>query len=123
MESLINQAFNHVDTIGPLVMEGHYDLVGPNNEIILPGLWEKVIEPDWTVTMHLWPMPEPEGEESRAAQGNTRSVPSSTSKFSPKSPAEAPKPRKAKAHRKARTFPRKWDAAPCKHEAKEEDIG
>ena len=43
--------------------EGHYDLIGPNNEIILPGVWETVIEPDWTITMHMWPMPEPKEEE------------------------------------------------------------
>ena len=50
----------HVDVIGPHVAEGHYDLIGPNNEIILPGVWDTVIEPDWTITMHMWPMPEKE---------------------------------------------------------------
>ena len=63
MEDLIRQAFLHVDIIGPHVAEGHYDLIGPNNEIILPGVWETVIEPDWTITMHMWPMPEPKAEE------------------------------------------------------------
>lgn len=63
MEDLIRQAFLHVDIIGPHVAEGHYDLIGPNNEIILPGVWETVIEPDWTITMHMWPMPEPPKEE------------------------------------------------------------
>lgn len=42
--------------IGPHVQAGHYDLIGPNGEIILPAIWEKVIEPDWSVTMHMWPM-------------------------------------------------------------------
>lgn len=59
MEDLIRQAFLHVDIIGPHVAEGHYDLVGPNGDIILPRVWENVIEPDITVTMHLWPLPEP----------------------------------------------------------------
>src|SRR5579862_9182392 len=59
MEELIKQAFLHVDVIGPHVHEGHYDLVGPNGEIILPQVWETMIEPDWAVTMHMWPMPEP----------------------------------------------------------------
>ncbi|MCJ1449421.1 MAG: hypothetical protein MMC23_009941 [Stictis urceolatum] len=63
MEDLIKQAFLHVDIIGPHVAEGHYDLIGPNNEIILPAVWETVIEPDWTITMHMWPMPEPKPEE------------------------------------------------------------
>ena len=44
--------------IGPHVAEGHYDLVGPNGDIILPQVWETVVEPDWTITMHMWPIPE-----------------------------------------------------------------
>jgi hypothetical protein len=56
MEELIKQAFLHVDVIGPHVQEGHYDLVGPDGEIILPAVWEKVIQPDWAITMHMWPM-------------------------------------------------------------------
>lgn len=59
MEDLIRQAFLHVEVIGPHVAEGHYDLVGPNGEIILPQVWETMIEPDWIITMHMWPMPEP----------------------------------------------------------------
>lgn len=62
MEELIRQAFLHVEIIGPHVAEGHYDLVGPNGEIILPQVWETMIEPDWTITMHMWPMPEPPAE-------------------------------------------------------------
>lgn len=58
MEDLIRQAFLHVDVIGQHVADGHYDLVGPNGDIILPQVWETVIEPDWTITMHMWPMPE-----------------------------------------------------------------
>jgi hypothetical protein len=56
MEELIKQAFLHVEVIGPHVQEGHYDLIGPNGEIILPSVWEKVVEPDWAITMHMWPM-------------------------------------------------------------------
>lgn len=58
MEELIRQAFLHIEVIGPHVAEGHYDLVGPNGDIILPQVWETVIEPDWTITMHMWPIPE-----------------------------------------------------------------
>lgn len=61
MEALIKQAFEHVDSLGPHVQEGHYDLVGPNGEIVLPQVWEHMIEPDWAVTMHMWPMPENNG--------------------------------------------------------------
>lgn len=59
MEELIRQAFLHVEVIGPHVAEGHYDLIGPNGDIILPQIWDTVVEPDWTVTMHMWPIPEP----------------------------------------------------------------
>jgi hypothetical protein len=59
MEELIRQAFVHVEIIGPHVAEGHYDLVGPNGKIILPQIWETMIEPDWAITMHMWPVPEP----------------------------------------------------------------
>ncbi|EHK97913.1 putative TPR repeat protein oca3 [Glarea lozoyensis 74030] len=59
MEELIKQAFLHVEVIGPHVADGHYDLIGPNGEIILPQVWETMIEPDWSITMHMWPMPEP----------------------------------------------------------------
>ena len=63
MEYLIKEAFLHIDVIGPHVAEGHYDLVGPHNEIIMPSVWETVIEPNWEITMHLWPIPEPKEEE------------------------------------------------------------
>ncbi|XXH01223.1 hypothetical protein Hte_007577 [Hypoxylon texense] len=65
MEDLIKQAFLHVDVIGPHVQAGHYDLVGPSGEIILPQVWEKVVEPDWVVTMHMWPMDRPPAPRPR----------------------------------------------------------
>ncbi|KAL9123081.1 MAG: hypothetical protein Q9187_000358 [Circinaria calcarea] len=68
MEDLIRQAFLHVDIIGPHVAEGHYDLVGPNGEIILPQVWETMVEPEWTITMHMWPMPEPPKEEPKVVE-------------------------------------------------------
>lgn len=58
MEGLIKQAFLHVDLIGQHVQEGHYDLCGPDGEIILPQVWETMIQPDWEISMHMWPMPE-----------------------------------------------------------------
>jgi hypothetical protein len=30
-------------------------LVSQSGEIILPMTWESLIEPGWTITMHLWP--------------------------------------------------------------------
>jgi hypothetical protein len=59
MESLILQAFLHVEPIGKQVADGHYDLIGPDNEIILPQVWETMVKPDMSISMHMWPMPEP----------------------------------------------------------------
>jgi len=56
MEELIRMAFLHIDVLAPNVAAGQYDLVGPNGEIILPELWETTIEPDWAITMHMWPI-------------------------------------------------------------------
>ncbi|KAL2070966.1 hypothetical protein VTL71DRAFT_13992 [Oculimacula yallundae] len=69
MQELINGAFLNVDVIGPYVREGHYDLVGPNEEIILPGVWATMIEPDWAVTMHMWPISEPPSLSSKSGHG------------------------------------------------------
>lgn len=66
MEYLIKEAFVHVDGIGAHVADGHYDLLGPQGEIILPHVWETVIEPDWTITMHMWPMTEEKEEDALA---------------------------------------------------------
>ena len=63
MEELIRQAFLHIEVIGPHVAEGHYDLIGPNGDIILPQVWETVVEPDWAITMHMWPIPEKPKED------------------------------------------------------------
>ncbi|KAI8651414.1 C2H2-type domain-containing protein [Fusarium keratoplasticum] len=55
MEDLIKQSFPQVEVVGPHVMEGRYDLIGPDSEIILPSVWEKVVQPDWAITMRMWP--------------------------------------------------------------------
>jgi len=55
MEDLINSTSLHVEGIGPQVKEGHYDLVGPDGTIILPQIWESLIEPGWKVSQHMWP--------------------------------------------------------------------
>lgn len=55
MESLILQAFKHIADLGPLVAEGRYDLVGPDQEIILPQIWETMVKPDMSIEMKMWP--------------------------------------------------------------------
>ena len=52
----------HVDDIGERVALGHFDLVGPEGEIILPRVWEDSVEPGWSITMHMWPMAEKKTE-------------------------------------------------------------
>ena len=67
MEYLIKEAFLHVADLGPHVAGGQYDLLGPKDEIIMPSIWESVIEPGWEITMHMWPIPEPpEGGDALA---------------------------------------------------------
>lgn len=56
MEDLIKQAFIQVDVLGPHVTAGRYDLFGPDGEIVLPSVWERVIQPDWAITMKMWPI-------------------------------------------------------------------
>ena len=66
MEYLIKEAFVYIETIGPQVADGRYDLVGPYGEIIMNHVWEALIQPGWEITMHLWPMQELPAEEALA---------------------------------------------------------
>ena len=87
MEELIREAFVHVDIIGPHIAEGHYDLIDSNGKIILPSAWEKNIKPDSTISMHLWPMPEPKAEEIPGTQApKTPAIPASKEKKKPSTP-------------------------------------
>jgi hypothetical protein len=61
MDMLIQQAFLHIDVIGQHVHDGHFDLIGPDGEIILPQVWETMIKPDTFIEMKMWPMPEKKG--------------------------------------------------------------
>jgi hypothetical protein len=62
MEDIIRQALLHIETIGPQVVEGHFDLIGPNGDIILPQVWEMMVEPGWDVTMRMWSVSELPGQ-------------------------------------------------------------
>jgi hypothetical protein len=73
MEELIKQAFLHVDVVGQQVQEGYYDLVAPDGEIILPSVWEKVVQPDLSITMRMWPlerMPRPQTPSGTMRSGD-----------------------------------------------------
>jgi len=64
MEALINQEFLYVDVLGEHVQEGHYDLMGPDGEIFLPQVWDALVKPGMSITMHMWPIPE-DSQKSR----------------------------------------------------------
>ncbi|KAG9950878.1 hypothetical protein KCU85_g3309, partial [Aureobasidium melanogenum] len=68
METLIRQAFVNIERIGPHVANGHYHLLGPNNEIILPQVWDIVVQPGWDIKMQLWPLP-PDPLEEKVNNG------------------------------------------------------
>ncbi len=53
---MINQAFLHVDVLKPHVQKGRYEIVGPTGEIILPSVWEHIIQPGDALTMIMWPI-------------------------------------------------------------------
>lgn len=55
MQNVIKQAFAHAEEIGPQIEEGHYDLVGPDGDTILPHLWSTTVQPGWRVSIHVWP--------------------------------------------------------------------
>lgn len=77
MEDLIKQAFLHVDNIGPHVQAGHYDLLGPDGEIILPAVWDKTVQPGWQINMVMWPVDKSplEGQPSARAMRSPRGGP------------------------------------------------
>lgn len=56
MEETLNKAFTNVENTGPDVEAGHYDLVGPDDTIMLPSLWEYFIRPGMFIRMRMWPM-------------------------------------------------------------------
>ncbi|KAI9875203.1 MAG: hypothetical protein M1830_008767 [Pleopsidium flavum] len=70
MDDLIKRAFLHGEDIGRHVADGNYDLSGPNGEIIPPQVWETMVEPGWTITMHMWPhiLPRPPPTPSMVVQ-------------------------------------------------------
>jgi hypothetical protein len=73
MEGLIKQAFMQIDGLGELVRMGHYDLTGPDGEIILPQVWENMVQPDWEIEMHIWPQPDEEEEKKSKKSKKTDS--------------------------------------------------
>ncbi|KAF2471585.1 uncharacterized protein BDR25DRAFT_260022, partial [Lindgomyces ingoldianus] len=45
MQALINQSFLHTEGLYEQVKNHYYDLISPHGEIILPTVWQIVIQP------------------------------------------------------------------------------
>ena len=58
MEDLIQQTCLPVATIRQQVEERRYSLLGPNNRVVLPEMWETVVQEDLNVVMHIWSTPD-----------------------------------------------------------------
>lgn len=71
MEDVIQGACWHIDVFGSHVF-GHYDLLDPNGDNILPQDWETVIQPDWTITTHMWPIPVNQKDADPAPAGDSQ---------------------------------------------------
>jgi hypothetical protein len=66
MKRLIEQALGDFEPLSERVRTSHYDLMDPSGAIILPSLWETLLEPYWTIKMVMWPYGEqPPPEEPR----------------------------------------------------------
>lgn len=55
MEGMIKEAFLHVEVVGDQVDKGYYDLLGPDDTIIMPVAWEQAIKPGMSIKMRMWP--------------------------------------------------------------------
>ncbi len=76
MQTLVRQSFLHVEILGPYVADGLYDLLDSEGTIILPQVWDSVIEPGQTVGMQLWPISDQDNPGKEPT--STAFVPSTT---------------------------------------------
>lgn len=52
---MIKQVFLHVEVVRDGVDNGYYDLLGPDDTIVLPVMWEQTIKPGMSIKMRMWP--------------------------------------------------------------------
>ncbi|KAI9702192.1 MAG: hypothetical protein M1820_006274 [Bogoriella megaspora] len=62
MAGIIEEAFDHVEFLDESVKKGQYDLFDPAGNLILPSVWEEVVQPGWSVKMTMWPIGAPSTE-------------------------------------------------------------
>ena len=73
MRSLITSSFLHTDALSPQIAQGSYDLLGPSGDIILPEVWESMVQPGWVVELRLRPHPDAAREIFSPAVATPRS--------------------------------------------------
>ena len=73
---MIQQAFLHVDEFSDHVVNGRFDLVGPQGDIILPVAWDALVQPGWSVTMQMLPSAarEPANDQDSAVPVTLRNM-------------------------------------------------
>lgn len=72
---------------------GYFDIMGPEGNIILPAIWEDLIEPDMAIQMAMWPMEQRPPLSSRhPSRQNPSSAPQDSSKQKHKQPRQSTKP-------------------------------
>jgi len=65
MQILIIKCFTDHPGISAQVQAGRYWLFGPDEQVIMPELWEHTVQPGWEIAMQLWPLPPPRDEGRR----------------------------------------------------------
>ena len=55
MDDLVKKTLLHFG-VDSYILEGHYNLLDPNGDTLIPAIWEHSVEPGWTVTMAQFPL-------------------------------------------------------------------
>lgn len=79
MEEHLRQVFIISKTIGPQIAQSRFYILGPDGDIILPQFWDMLVEPDWNVTLDIWPISEPQERQYVELTSETLSKPISKS--------------------------------------------
>ncbi|KAL8813206.1 MAG: hypothetical protein Q9223_000959 [Gallowayella weberi] len=69
IRDLITEAFRGIDTLETHVDSGRYDLINLKGEVIIPEVWDAIIEPGAEIVMHMWPMADGQKPTGNASSG------------------------------------------------------
>jgi Ubiquitin-like domain len=67
MQHIIEQSFLNIEGLGSRISKGEYDLVNSDGAVIIPHLWENLVEPDMLVTLQIWSLPSPQKRSALSA--------------------------------------------------------